>query len=168
MNLWLRVLWVYLRAFFGKRLEVLQTSIVRLRVFPNDLDSYGHVNNGRYLTLMDLGRLDLIIRTGMGRAARQNRWSPLVGSVQIEYRKSLRPFQPFEVHTRVIGWDKKWFYMEQLFWCGKKQMARAIVKGLFRGPRHSVSPLHVLQMIGGPEESPMLPEELVKSKINLF
>ena len=168
MNLWLRVLWVYLGAFFGKRLEVLQTSTVRLMVFPNDLDSYGHMNNGRYLTLMDLGRLDLIVRTGMGRVARQNQWNPLVGSVQIEYRKSLRPFQSFEVHTRVIGWDKKWFYMEQLFWCGKKQMARAIVKGLFRGSRHGVSPLHVLRMVGGPEESPILPEELATSKINLF
>ena len=31
-----------------------------MRVWPNDLDTNAHMNNGRYLTLMDLGRFDLM------------------------------------------------------------------------------------------------------------
>jgi len=34
------------------------------RVVPTDLDVLGHMNNGVYFSLMDLGRIDLMIRTG--------------------------------------------------------------------------------------------------------
>ena len=39
---------------------------------PNDLDFNGHVTNGRYFTLADLGRLDFAIRTGSARIAIQH------------------------------------------------------------------------------------------------
>ena len=78
MNLFLRLFYVLAAGFFRERLKVLDTSILNLAVFPNDLDIYGHMNNGRYLTLMDLGRMDLIVRTGLGKTAGQNRWKPLV------------------------------------------------------------------------------------------
>ena len=66
MNLWLRVLWVWLRAKFGAKLGMPSgTSCVELIVLPNDLDTNLHMNNGRYLTLMDLGRLDLFVRSGL-------------------------------------------------------------------------------------------------------
>ena len=35
------------------------------RVWPHDLDTSLHMNNGRYWTLMDLGRADLMIRSGL-------------------------------------------------------------------------------------------------------
>ena len=44
---------------------------LRLRVLPNDTDILRHVNNGIYLSLMDLGRMDLMIRSG--------RWQQLSG-----------------------------------------------------------------------------------------
>ncbi len=43
-----------------------QTSVLTLRVLPNDLDPSLHMNNGRYLAIMDLGRIDLLIRSGIG------------------------------------------------------------------------------------------------------
>ena len=46
------------------RRGILEESVVRFRVWPNDLDTNLHMNNGRYLTLMDLGRLDLLLRNG--------------------------------------------------------------------------------------------------------
>ena len=36
-----------------------------MRVWPNDLDTNAHMNNGRYLTLMDLGRFDLMTQCGL-------------------------------------------------------------------------------------------------------
>ena len=142
---------------FKKPLKVLDISELRFRVFPNDLDIYGHMNNGRYLTLMDLGRMDWIWRTGLGRAARKNRWNPLVASSTIRYKKSLTLWKRFTLRTRVIGWDEKWFYIEQVFKKGERPIASATVKGLFRGLHGNVLPAQVLTAIRQEVRSPELP-----------
>ena len=48
-------------------------SYLTLRVCPGDLDTSLHMNNGRYWTLMDLGRTDLMLRSGFWRAVVRNR-----------------------------------------------------------------------------------------------
>ena len=160
MNLWIRLLKVWLGSMTRPKLGVLDESVVRLRVWPNDLDVYGHMNNGRYLTIMDLGRIDLIWRTGMGRVTRQKRWLPLVASVHMHYKKSLRPFRAFELHTRILGWDKQWFYLEQYFTCEGKEMARGAVRGLFRSAGSSLPPQEVLDALGSKIHSPVVPAEV--------
>ena len=160
MNLFFRLFILLLRLPFKKRLSVTDVSVLRFKVLPNDLDIYGHMNNGRYLTLMDLGRMDWIGRTGLGKAARENRWSPLVASSKIRYRKSLTLWRPFTLHTRVIGWDKKWFYIEQVFRRGERLMASAVVQGLFRGPKGNVPPEEVLAAIHQQGRSPELPSSV--------
>ncbi|HEX8430337.1 MAG TPA: thioesterase family protein, partial [Longimicrobium sp.] len=71
MNLVLRLFYVALAALRRPRLRPLDLSVVTFRVFPNDLDVNFHMNNGRYLTLMDLGRLDLLLRLGILRELRR-------------------------------------------------------------------------------------------------
>src|SRR3989338_9015257 len=112
MNLFFRLLRLALSLPFKKKLSAMDHSELRFRVLPNDLDIYGHMNNGRYLTLMDLGRMDWIWRTGLDRVTRKNRWNPLVASSTIRYKKSLRLWETFSLHTRIIGWDDKWFFIE--------------------------------------------------------
>ncbi|MBJ7417049.1 MAG: thioesterase family protein, partial [Niveispirillum sp.] len=66
MNLIFRLLRVVLAALLsGRRVEPLGTSILGFRVWLNDIDTNLHMNNGRYFTIADLGRVDLMIRTGM-------------------------------------------------------------------------------------------------------
>jgi hypothetical protein len=60
----LRTLMVFLRALRAPRIGLLEESAVGFRVLPGDLDVNVHLNNGRYLALMDLGRFDLLIRAG--------------------------------------------------------------------------------------------------------
>ena len=160
MNLWLRLWWIQWHASKKKPLGILEESVIRLPVILSDLDGYGHMNNSRYLSLMDLGRIDLMLRTGMGNTAKKNRWFPLVGSVHIQYRKSLHLFQIFELHTRILGWDNQWFYLEQHFIRDGREMARAAVRGLFRGVRGSVTPQTVLDTLGIRETSPILSTEI--------
>ena len=64
MNLIFRLIRIVIAALMGQRLGLLDTSEVRLRVWPSDLDFNLHMNNGRYFTVMDLGRIDLMIRIG--------------------------------------------------------------------------------------------------------
>ena len=136
MNLYLRLLWTVLRAFLAsERLSPLATDRVRLRVLPNDLDAFGHMNNGRYLTLMDLGRISLIGKTGLGRQMLKHRWYPLVRSVSMSFHRPLLPFAPFAIETRLVTWDDKWFVVEQRFVQAEQTVAIGIVRALIRSAK---------------------------------
>ena len=81
MNLWLRLLWLIATAWRRPRLELpFATSSLAFRVWPHDVDTSLHMNNGRYWTLMDLGRTDLMIRSGLWRPVLKERWTPVVSA----------------------------------------------------------------------------------------
>lgn len=94
-------------------------SRLRLRVLPTDLDILKHVNNGVYFSLFDLGRFDLLMRSGMWSTFAERGWYPVVAAETITFRKSLTLWQRFTVETRILGFDEKAFYLEH----------RAVVKG---------------------------------------
>lgn len=149
MVLLFRTLWKGLTLWLRPPLEPLGTSVLVFRVWPNDLDVNVHMNNGRFLSVMDLGRFDLSFRTQLGRAMLRNRWTPLVGGVTIRYRRSLDPFERYELHTRLLGWDAKWFFLEQRFLKqGGDLAAEAVVRALFRGKDGNVPVAEVLRQMG--------------------
>jgi acyl-CoA thioesterase FadM len=119
------------------------------------------MNNGRYLSIMDLGRLDLLMRTDLMGALLKHRWQPLVGGVSMRYRQSLLPLARYKLHTKVIGWDDKWFYMEQKFTKKNRLIAVGLVKALFRGKGRNLSPDEVLRLIKVNIEAPQIPERVL-------
>lgn len=157
MTSWLRLFRVLLTARRRGPLGPLGESSVSFRVMPGDLDINLHMNNGRYLQVMDLGRFDFIIRVGLLPALRRRRWMPLVGSETIRFRRSLAPFGAFRLHTRLLCWDDKWFYFEQRFTARGELVAAGIVKGLLRGPGGNVPPADVLEASGHTAASPPPP-----------
>lgn len=169
MNLYIRVFLLFVRALFKPRLsDVLSLSTLRFYVLPNDLDFNGHMNNGRYLTIMDLGRLDLILRTGLMRMMLKQKSVPVLGSAKIRYRLPLMPFEPFDLHTRIVGWDEKWMYIEQRFIKAKGDKAGqvaaiAVLKGSFfnQKTKSTIPTQDVLKMIGSGQISPQLPEHII-------
>jgi acyl-CoA thioesterase FadM len=153
-----RLLLVVLRALLAPRLTGLGESRIRLRVGPRDLDFNLHMNNGRYLTVMDLGRTDLLVRSGLLGAVWRGRWTPLVGSALVRFRKSLRPFQAFELRTRVLCWDDRWFVFEQRITSRGEVYCFALVRALFRGRSGNIAPAEALRAGGLALESPPIPE----------
>lgn len=135
MNLWLRLLWYVLTVW---RLPpiVAPEGVSRLafRVWPTDLDTSAHLNNGRYLTLMDLGRLDIMVRSGLWRAVLRHRWTPVASAIKIRFRRELRAFQSFEIATRIVAWDSKSVVMEQQFiFKGGPKAGQIAAHALFKG-----------------------------------
>ena len=61
---WLRLFSVGLSLIDRSKVDLLATTRVRLRVWPNDLDFNLHVNNGRYLALANIGGAHWFVRTG--------------------------------------------------------------------------------------------------------
>jgi acyl-CoA thioesterase FadM len=113
MNLWLRLLLLVATSTVRPRLDPMrEVSRLAFRVWPHDLDTSLHMNNGRYWTLMDLGRADLMIRSGLWRAVVKHRWLPVVSAANIRFRRELRLFRPFVLKTRIVAWADTWVVIE--------------------------------------------------------
>ena len=158
LSLLVRTLIIAVRAWRAPPRGRAAESLLHMRVMPGDLDINLHMNNGRYLTLMDLGRFDLMVRAGLGRPAWRNRWRPLLGSAMIRFRRSLGPFQKFQLRTRLVCWDERWFVFEQRFESGGRIHAVAHARGLFRDRQGSVPPARTLAAIGIHDPSPPAPD----------
>ena len=143
-------------------LDPLDEAVTRWRVLPADLDLFGHMNNSRYLQLMDYARVDYLIRCGLLPLVVKNRWMAPVGSTQMDFRRSLAPFAEFEIGTRTVSYDDKWFYMQQTFRTDEdpRPVATGYVKVLFRGSSGPVSPRTVIRLSRADEvPAPALTDE---------
>ncbi len=106
-----------------------------LRVWPTDLDPYLELNNGRYLTLMEMGRWELAQRCGLLEQVRRHRWGFVVGGASIRYRRRLTAFQSFRITTRLAAMDERWFYFDQRVFRRGEQCTGALFRAgvLVRG-----------------------------------
>jgi len=157
MNLILRLIRTVIAALLRPPLGVLDLSEVRFRVWPNDLDLNLHMNNGRYFTIMDLGRIDLMVRAGMARRAWREGWTVVVGSETIQFRRPLRPFRAYTLKTRVLCWDERWVFLEQRFEAKGELAALGLVKGMVIHDRRTLRPREVLKAMGLLRRSPPMP-----------
>jgi acyl-CoA thioesterase FadM len=144
------------------RIGVFADDVLRMRVWPQDIDFNLHLNNARYLSFMDYGRIHLMAATGILTPALQERWTPLVGSVSITYRRSLALWARFTLSTRLMCWDEKWLYMEHVFTGDAGLAAIAWVKGLFRNADGNIPPQDVVDRVAPGTLSPALWEPLVQ------
>ncbi len=131
MKHYFRLIYLFLSVLWRPNMGFLETSIIHLRVWLTDLDILMHMNNGVYLSLMDLGRTDLTLRSGFYQILKKNKIYPVIASEVIRFRKSLQPFQKFEIHTDLLYWDDKYFYLQQRFISKNELHASAIVKARF-------------------------------------
>jgi acyl-CoA thioesterase FadM len=113
------------------RLDIHDVGRMRLRVLPTDLDVLGHMNNGVYLSIMDLGRMDLLIRSGAWARFRAKGFYPVMASETITFRKSLQPWQVYSLESRIVGYDAKSVYVEQRFVVDGEMYASAMTRGRF-------------------------------------
>ncbi|MGO1542987.1 MAG: acyl-CoA thioesterase [Gulosibacter sp.] len=123
------ILALFVRSRRLPRLDLTAVSRMRYRVLPTDVDLLMHMNNGRYLSYMDLGRVDLTERTGLSRALTSHGIHAVVASNTMSYRKSLNLFQAFTLESRLIGTDERAFYIEQRFVVNGEIYARGVVRG---------------------------------------
>jgi acyl-CoA thioesterase FadM len=142
------------------RLGVLDEDRVRMRVWPNDIDLNLHLNNARYLNLMDYGRTHLLARSGLLEHILRSRWQPLVGAVWMTYRRSLPVFSQFTLASRLVCWDERWFDLEQTFTGRDGLAAVGWVKAVLRDPLGIVAPQKVIDGVAPAAVSPPMPESI--------
>jgi YbgC/YbaW family acyl-CoA thioester hydrolase len=141
---------------------VLDPSVTRMRVRPGDLDLYLHVNNGTYLQMMDVARSNYIADLGGFPLLQEKGWYPVVAASAMNYRRSLQLWDRFEITTRVLGWDERVVYLEQVFSRRGDLCARGLVAGRFlaRGSGERVPAPAVVGLLGDGLVSPELPDDV--------
>lgn len=155
---WLRLMRVGFSLIGAPRVDLLTTTRVTLRVWPNDLDFNLHLNNGRYLALADIGRIHWFVLTGVLGVARRQKAIPVVGDVIAKFRRDLKAFQTVEIHTRLLGWDRKWGYLEHRFVRNGRVLGLVAARGIFKGPDGPLDPAILMTGFARDAPSPELPE----------
>ena len=121
-------------------------------------DNYIEMNNGRILTILDLGRTGLAQRVGILSALARNRWGLTVAGNSVMYRKRIRPFVKFRVVSKCVGWDDKFMYLEQSLWIGADCAVQALFRTAVTDKNGIVRPEGLMADMGLTTPSPELPD----------
>jgi len=102
-----------------KKLNVFFGECVNFMVYPSDIDLNMHMNNSRYLRILNYTRRRFCSSAGIWKFVRLNGLNLIVQAQTIRYRKELRLFEQYSVTTKIasISDDLKdcCFYLESSF-----------------------------------------------------
>lgn len=142
------------------RLSPMEAHVSTHRVWPWDLDPWWELNNGRTLTLYDLGRIPMAIRLGIVDTMKRNGWGFTVAGNSVRYRRRIQLFHRFTQVSRTLGWDDRFLYMEQSMWiegeCANQMLLRVAIVG--GGRKGLVSPAEFMAALGYQDAPPVLPD----------
>ncbi len=124
---------------------------------PWDLDMWVELNNGRTLTLLDIGRIQLAMRTGLIAALRRERWGLTMAGVSVRYRRRIRAFDRFEVRSQCVGRDARFLYLHQTIWKGGEAACSALYRSAVTDASGIVASDRVAAAMGHAGWNPELP-----------
>ena len=161
MNLYFRLLAALVSGFRAPRLAHDAVFTKNFRVWLHDLDVFGHMNNGRYLQIMDVARTEWMTRTGVLSAMWSYKWSAVLGGGLTRYRRSLKLFQKYQVRTQLIHWDERWFFFEHVFVDAQgRRVAVGISRAALRSGADWVHTSDIVTEVAAGATTPPAPEFL--------
>ncbi|MEM7520214.1 MAG: acyl-CoA thioesterase [Pseudomonadota bacterium] len=153
-----------IRAYRMPRFETITDTHVSHHIcWPHDLDFFMELNNGRAMSLYDIGRFAAGMRAGLIKAVFKNRWALTMAGSTVRFRQRIHGFERFEMRSRAVGWDERFMYLEQSMWkrngnCASHVLYRAAVTD-----KNGIIPAaEVLKAMGQDPVSPPLPEWIEK------
>lgn len=134
------------------------THCSRHMCLPWDIDPWMELNNGRTLTLFDLGRIPLATRTGLVKVLKENRWGLTVAGSTVRYRRRIRMFEVIDMRSRLVTWDERFIYIEQSMWKQDGEAAnQVLIRGAITGKTGIVPPAKLIEAYGTPIARPTPP-----------
>ncbi len=149
----------YLASRMPRFEQLTDTHVSHHICWPHDLDFWLELNNGRALSIYDIGRTAMAQRAGLIKVLKRKRWGMTMAGSNTRFRRRIHGFERFEMRSRGICWDDKFFYLEQSMWkrngeCASHVLFRAAVtdkNGL-------IPPQKVMIEIGPDVPSPPMPD----------
>lgn len=124
---------------------------------PWDLDFWFELNNGRALSLYDLGRIPLFMRTGAFKTLKRQGWGLTIAGSTVRYRRRVRAFDRLELRSALIGRDARFLYIHHAMWRGGEAVSAGVFRGAATGPDGMVPTDAIMAAHGTPDWSPALP-----------
>ncbi|WP_234497775.1 acyl-CoA thioesterase [Vibrio maritimus] len=146
-----------------------QQDEIEFRCHPWDIDMFMEMNNGRILTLYDLGRTALSVKCGLMKTLKQQRWGLVVAGSSVRYRKRVRMFDKITMKTQCVATDDKWFYLEQSMWVKGAPCSSVLIRAGVTSKEGIVPPSKVIEAAGEEEMStdiPMWVQEWIDSELH--
>ena len=136
-----------------------QTHVSQHICWPHDLDFWLELNNGRALSLYDIGRTAMAQRAGLIAALRQNRWGLTMAGSCTRFRRRIHGFERFEMRSRAVCWDDKFTYIEQSMWKRSGECAsHALYRAAITDKNGIVAPTRALAAMNHDAVSPPMPD----------
>ncbi len=126
--------------------------------WPVDIDIFGELNNGRTLTLYDLGRLVMGYRMGLLDTLKKNKWGMTMAGASVRYRRRVRMFHKFTMHTRAIGRDDKFLYLLQTMWRNGQATSSVLYRTAITDNNGIVPTQKVADALGYSDWNPDMPD----------
>jgi acyl-CoA thioester hydrolase len=104
------------------------------RIKESHLDTFGHVNNAAYLTILEDARWDIISQRGFGLAEIQNlQVGPTILEVTLRFRAELRNREEVLIRTWATGQVRKVIQLRQVIInsAGREACEADFVMGMF-------------------------------------
>ncbi|KAK2956798.1 putative acyl-CoA thioester hydrolase [Blattamonas nauphoetae] len=126
------------------------------RVGLSDIDMFLHVNNAQYLQLCELARWTFMTRGKLLASLGRLGMNPVVTEVSCRYRRQLRLGTRYEIHSKLIHFTQREFYMVQTFNYSGGLAARVLLKVQVLKKGEVQNPLDVWKDIDPNQVTPQL------------
>lgn len=131
---------------------------ITIRIWPWDIDPFMELNNGRTLTLLDLGRFAGGVRNGLMAALRRRGWGLAVAGASVRWRRRVTVFQKATIRSRFLGHEGRWLYVAQSMWVKGEAVSAALLRTAVISKAGTVEGAEVVAELGHPGWAPDLPD----------
>lgn len=139
-----------------------ETHITHVTCMPWDIDYQMEMNNGRILTLFDIGRVAMLDRLGVVKRLGELKWYGTIAGSTVRYRRRVTLFQKLEMRSRGIGVDERFNYIEQTFWREDGECcAHAVLRVAITTGKGIIPMSEVIEKLGLGNQDVALPDWLV-------
>lgn len=126
--------------------------------WPWDLDFWFELNNGRTLSIYDLGRIPLASRMGLMKTLKAENWGLTVAGSSVRYRRRVRAFNRLEMRSRLVAWDARFVFLEQSMWYKGECTSHALFRMAITDQNGIVATDRILAAMGSEAVAPEMPE----------
>ena len=127
-----RAVHAIVRGRSAPEMSLFDTHVSHHRAWPWDIDMYMELNHGRTLTLFELGRWQMAARMRLLSALRKHGIAFAVAGVSVRYTKRIPVMARFRMVTRFVGWDDRFFYIDQSMWLGENCANQVLLRAALR------------------------------------
>lgn len=153
----IRLAFTMRRAKKAGPMTVDETHETYVRILPSDIDPFMELNNGRTLTLFELGRFASGWQMGMLKTIKAEKWGLTVAGSSVLYRRRVRLFDKVKIKTKTMGRDARFLYVVQTMYRGDQPTSNLLCRVAFTDKNGIVPTQNVADAMGIPDWNPTMP-----------